>query len=181
MRVGGTTEIKVNVRLIAATNRTLLSAVQDGRLRPDLMYRLAVFPIRVPALRERGEDVKLLAHHFLDELNLHGCTNKKFSKQALDKIKSRNWSGNVRELKNYVHRAYILATDKLVFDDEPLFSGRIIVSANGILKFYAGTPLAVAQREIILATLQQFRGNKQITARTLGISLKTLYNRLKEY
>lgn len=181
MRVGGNTEIKVNVRLIAATNRTLLAAVQDGRLRPDLMYRLAVFPIRVPALRERGDDVKLLAHHFLDELNLHGSTDKKFSKQALDKIKSRNWSGNVRELKNYVQRAYILATDKLVFDDEPFFSGRKFVSANGILNFYAGTPLAVAQREIILATLQQFRGNKQIAARTLGISLKTLYNRLKDY
>jgi DNA-binding NtrC family response regulator len=182
LRVGGSTEVMVNVRLIAATNRALQTAVQDGSLRQDLMYRLAVFPIRVPPLRERGNDIELLAQHFLQELNKEAGTHKNFSKTALDKIKSHSWPGNVRELKNMVHRAYILANDTVMLD-EPLLTQSAIRPKliDGTLNFSVGTPLSEAQREIILATLQHFSGNKRLTAQALGISLKTLYNRLKDY
>lgn len=182
LRVGGSTEVQVNVRLIAATNRSLQTAVQDGSLRQDLMYRLAVFPIRVPPLRERGNDIELLALHFLQELNHQAGTCKKFSKSTLDKIKSHGWPGNVRELKNMVHRAYILSNDTVMLEEPiPPQSANKPILINGMLNFSVGTPLAEAQREIILATLQHFSGNKRLTAQTLGISLKTLYNRLKEY
>ena len=182
LRVGGSTEVKVNLRLIAATNRSLQRAVEEGSLRQDLMYRLAVFPIRVPPLRERGNDIELLAQHFLQDLNDQAGTHKHFSKSALDKIKNYGWPGNVRELKNRVHRAYILANE-IVLLEEPLqsqSSSRPML-VNGTLNFSIGTALADVQREIILATLQHFSGNKRLTAQALGISLKTLYNRLKEY
>jgi DNA-binding NtrC family response regulator len=181
-RVGGIDEVSVNVRLIAATNRSLLTAIEEGSLRQDLMYRLAVFPIRVPPLRERGNDIEMLALHFLRELNLQAGTSKHFSRHALDRIKSYSWPGNVRELKNTVHRAHILAGDVVTLD-EPLTgnANRKATLTNGCLNFSVGTPLAEAQRDVILATLRHFSGNKRATADALGISLKTLYNRLKEY
>lgn len=181
-RVGGSNEVSVNVRLIAATNRSLFKAIEEGSLRQDLMYRLAVFPIRVPPLRERGNDVEMLALYFLRELNDHGNTTKRFSRNALDRIKSGSWPGNVRELKNTVHRAYILAGDVVTLD-EPLTgnANRKVTLTNGCLNFSVGTPLAEAQRDIIVATLRHFSGNKRLTANALGISLKTLYNRLREY
>ena len=108
-RVGGNQEIQVNVRLIAATNRSLQEAVNQGLLRQDLMYRLAVFPIAVPPLRERGNDAELLAQHFLDELNDRAGTCKQFSRRSFERIRAYHWPGNVRELKNLVQRAYILS------------------------------------------------------------------------
>ena len=180
-RVGGSQEIDVDVRLIAATNRSLDDAVCEGRLRQDLMYRLAVFPIYVPPLRERGNDAELLAQHFLDELNYDASTHKQFTRRSLERIRNYRWPGNVRELKNLVHRAYILSSEAVTLD-EPASSGSgKTVMMNGRLNFAIGMPLAEAQREIILATLQHYQGNKRKTAEILGISLKTLYNRLREY
>ena len=182
LRVGGDEEVKVDVRLIAATNRDLESAVKQGNLREDLMYRLAVFPVRIPPLRERGTDIELLAQHFLHELNDKGGTEKVFSRSSLEVIRSYSWPGNVRELKNVVQRAYILASDTL--DVEECISDVSTKKATvheGYLNFFVGTPLADAQKEIILATLKHYSGNKRLTAEALGISLKTLYNRLKEY
>lgn len=182
LRVGGDEEVKVDVRLIAATNRDLESAVRQGNLREDLMYRLAVFPVRVPPLRERGSDIELLAQHFLQELNEKNNTQKTFSRSSLDVIRSYSWPGNVRELKNVVQRAFILATDTLNVEEciSDLSSKKPTLH-EGYLNFFVGTPLAEAQREIILATLKHYSGNKRLTAEALGISLKTLYNRLKEY
>jgi DNA-binding NtrC family response regulator len=182
MRVGGDEEVKVDVRLIAATNRDLETAVKQGNLRENLMYRLAVFPVRIPPLRERGIDIELLAQHFLDELNRKDNAHKLFSRGSLEVIRSYSWPGNVRELKNVVQRAYILATDTLNVEDcitDPTTKRPTI--HEGYLNFFVGTPLADAQREIILATLKHYSGNKRLTAEALGISLKTLYNRLKEY
>lgn len=182
MRVGGSDEVRVDVRLIAATNRDLETAVRQGSLREDLMYRLAVFPIRVPPLRERNGDVELLAHHFLQALNVKDNTRKSFSRQSLETIRSYSWPGNVRELKNVVQRAFILSSDILTIEDHlSELSARKPIMQDGFLNFSVGTPLADAQREIILATLKHFGGNKRLTAEALGISLKTLYNRLKEY
>jgi len=180
-RVGGNQEIQVNVRLIAATNRSLQEAVNQGLLRQDLMYRLAVFPIAVPPLRERGNDAELLAQHFLDELNDRAGTCKQFSRRSFERIRAYHWPGNVRELKNLVQRAYILSTGAVTLDEPTDSSHRPAMMINGMLNFMVGTRLVDAQREIILATLKHFQGNKQQAAKTLGISLKTLYNRLREY
>jgi DNA-binding NtrC family response regulator len=182
LRVGGDQEVKVDVRMIAATNRDLDAAVKQGNLREDLMYRLAVFPIRIAPLRERGSDIELLAHHFLHDLNEKENATKNFSRASLDVIRSYSWPGNVRELKNVVQRAYILATDTLNIEEciSDLSSKKPTVH-EGYLNFFVGTPLADAQKEIILATLKHYSGNKRLTAEALGISLKTLYNRLKEY
>ncbi len=180
-RVGGSEHVDVDVRLIAATNRPLLKALQEGRLRQDLMYRLAVFPVRVPPLRERGNDSELLARHFLAELNTTHGTDKRLSRQSVERLRHRPWPGNVRELKNLVCRAYILSGDTVEIDAPDVLPGIRTVLANGALNFLVGTPLADAQRELIMATLSHFSGNKQLTACALGISVKTLYNRLKEY
>jgi DNA-binding NtrC family response regulator len=182
LRVGGDEEVKVDVRLIAATNRDLESAVKQGNLREDLMYRLAVFPVRIPPLRERGADIELLAQQFLEALNEKENTSKTFSRNSLEVIRSYSWPGNVRELKNVVQRAFILSGDTL--DVEECISDLSVKKPTvheGYLNFFVGTPLADAQREIILATLKHYSGNKRLTAEALGISLKTLYNRLKEY
>jgi DNA-binding NtrC family response regulator len=182
MRVGGDEEVKVDVRLVAATNRDLEEAVKQGNLREDLMYRLAVFPVRVPPLRERGGDIELVAQQFLRELNEKEGAHKVFSRSSLEVMRSYSWPGNVRELKNVVQRAFILGTDTLDIEEciSDLTTRKPTVH-EGYLNFFVGTPLADAQREIILATLKHYSGNKRLTAEALGISLKTLYNRLKEY
>lgn len=182
MRVGGDQEVQVDVRLIAATNRDLEGAVRQGSLREDLMYRLAVFPMHIPPLRERGEDIEYLAHHFLRLLNEEAKARKTFSRASLEVMRAYSWPGNVRELKNVVQRAFILATDVLNIEDcITELSAKKPTEQDGYLNFFVGTPLADAQKEIILATLRHYSGNKRLTAETLGISLKTLYNRLKEY
>lgn len=182
MRIGGNGEVRVNVRLIAATNRDLDTAVRERNLRADLMYRLAVFPIRIPPLRERIGDVEALALHFLEQLNAKDDTQKVFARRSLDMIGSYSWPGNVRELKNVVQRAFILSTHTLTIDEcMANFSIRKPTLREGKLNFFVGTPLADAQRETILATLRHYSGNKRLTAEALGVSLKTLYNRLKDY
>jgi DNA-binding NtrC family response regulator len=182
VRVGGDEEVQVDVRLIAATNRDLEDALKQGNLREDLMYRLAVFPVRIPPLRERGDDIELLAQHFLQLLNEEAKTAKTFSRTSLEVMRSYSWPGNVRELKNVVQRAFILATDTLNIEDCITdLATKKPTEQDGYLNFFVGTPLAEAQREIILATLKHYSGNKRQTAEALGISLKTLYNRLKEY
>ncbi len=180
LRVGGSELVQVDVRLVAATNRSLHAAVQQGHLRQDLMYRLAVFPLRVPPLRERGTDIERLAQLFLDQLNEDAHTDKRFSRQALEHLRGHPWPGNVRELKNRVHRAYIMASGTVDMDAAPSAPARA-TAREGVLSFPVGMALADVQREIILATLRHFSGNKKLAADTLGISLKTLYNRLKAY
>ena len=115
-RVGGEHELRARVRVIAATNRDPQQAVREGQLREDLMYRLAVFPIQVPPLRERDGDAELLAEHFLRQLNEAEGTRKIFSRQAITIIRSHRWPGNVRELKNAVQRAYIMSDDVVDID-----------------------------------------------------------------
>ena len=178
MRVGGDGEIRTNVRVLAATNRDALDAVRDGRLREDLMYRLAVFPIVLPPLRERDGDTELLAEHFLQNLNVEGGMSKRFSRAALTTIRAYHWPGNVRELKNAVHRAFIMAEEFVELD----LSGLACPAVEGeCLRMPVGTSLAEMERQAIFATLDHCRGNKRRAAEMLGVSLKTLYNRLTAY
>ncbi|HLU19723.1 MAG TPA: sigma-54 dependent transcriptional regulator [Pusillimonas sp.] len=180
--VGGTEQKKVNVRIIAATNRDPKAAVQAHTFRSDLLYRLAVFPVRVPALRERKSDIPYLAQRFLNELNEQEGTKKVFAPDALFQLESYHWPGNIRELKNTVTRAFILADDEV---EIPQLSAnvqpRLPDVKHGLLKISVGTPLDSAQRAVIMATLDYYGGDKRRTAMALGISPKTLYNRLEEF
>jgi DNA-binding NtrC family response regulator len=177
-RVGGDGEIRSNVRIIAATNRDPHDAVKDGKLREDLLYRLAVFPINLPPLRDREGDAELLAEHFLQQLNMESGTEKQFSRAALVTIRTHQWPGNVRELKNAVQRAFIMADNEVDLD----LSGLACPAVEGeCLRVPIGTPLAEMERQAIFATLDHCGGNKRRAAEILGVSLKTLYNRLAAY
>ncbi len=182
-RVGASTELVCDVRVIAATSRCPLRAVQSGQLREDLLYRLAAFPVALPPLRSRGEDVELLAEHFLTELNAQGGTHKRLSTPARMILRQHNWPGNVRELKNCVAQAYILADT--VLEPAPLIQGaaRSAEAANDRerLDIRVGSRIHDMERSLIEATLDYFKGNKRRAADALGCSLKTLYNKLNGY
>jgi two-component system, NtrC family, response regulator AtoC len=177
-RIGGSESLTADVRVIAATNRKPDEAVAKGKLREDLLYRLNVFPIGLPPLRDRREDVDLLAEHFLALLNKEHDSSKEFTRPALNRLRSHGWPGNVRELKNLVHRAFILAEDHIGLDCLPL---GVQDTAGSSLNLKVGTSLGEAERRLILATLEEAEGDKKKAAEILGISLKTLYNRLNEY
>ena len=183
-RVGASTELTSDFRVIAATNRCPLQAVQKGQLREDLLYRLAVFPVALPPLRDRGDDVELLAEHFVDELNAQGRTQKRLSALARMMLKQHTWPGNVRELKNCIERAYILGDT--VLDLAPMLPGagaRCADQAADLerLNIRVGSRIYDMERSLIEATLDYFKGNKRRAADTLGCSLKTLYNKLNGY
>ncbi len=183
MRIGSYEEIQVDVRVIAATNRNPEHMVATQALREDLYHRLSVFPLELPPLRERGDDVILLAEHFLAALNRESRTHKVFAPQVLDAMRSYSWPGNVRELRNFVYRSFILA-DQTIQGDCIGFDMQFNAGGDGLsaeIVIPVGVPLAEAKRQLILATLKQCGGVKKMTAEVLGISLKTLYNRLAEY
>ena len=181
-RIGADEETEVKVRVVAATNRDPLEAVANGTLRSDLFYRLAVFPIHVPRLRERGEDIRLLANLFLAQLNEEEGNNKHFSKASYRLLNEYSWPGNVRELKNIVHRSYILADQELdiKLGINPA-KKNTSDQAEDCVTVQLGSKLADAEQRLICATLGHCGGNKTLTAEVLGVSLKTLYNRLNEY
>jgi DNA-binding NtrC family response regulator len=217
MRVGSTQSQEADVRVIAATNRVPQQAVANGKLREDLMYRLNVFPIELPPLRERLSDVALLAQHFLDGISAQEGQVKRFTAKALDRLGCHPWPGNVRELRNAVQRAYVMASGEEI-DEEwlprvqpattpapatpapaiaapaaaapvPLAADPVPAAAPAVAAVPAGDTvtlpigisMADAERQLIEATLKHHRYQKERTAAVLGISLKTLYNRLKEY
>jgi DNA-binding NtrC family response regulator len=178
-RVGGTEAVKVDVRIVAATSRRVDEAVAAGKLREDLYYRLNVFPIQLPPLRERGDDVELLAEKFLAELNQAEGTAKHFTRACLERLHRHSWPGNVRELQNVVRRAFILAEEDVGVDSLPLGVSEEMTAASLVTRI--GTSIAEAERRLILATLEHCDGNKRKAAGILKVSLKTLYSRLNEY
>lgn len=178
-RVGGDQELQAGCRIVAATNRHPEHAVSEGTLRADLLYRLAVFPLQVPPLRERGDDIDLLAERFLSELNEEYAQEKTFSAAFRAYLRSHEWPGNVRELKNTIHRAFILADDELPVCALELAADSAHPADK--LTIAVGTSIAEMERRLIQATLARCEGNKRHAARILGISLKTLYNRLNDY
>jgi transcriptional regulator with PAS, ATPase and Fis domain len=184
-RVGGTQEIQTDVRVIAATNRSPVQAVRDGSMREDLLYRLAVFPIVLAPLRERGDDVSLLAEHFLKELNGRNGADKQFGAAAGQTLREYHWPGNVRELKNAIERAFILCERELNLEPMNIHAvagERPTVRDDGTgIRVPIGSSLEQAERWLIEATLAHWAGNKNRAAKTLGCSLKTLYNKLAAY
>ncbi len=181
MRVGSTEPVQADVRIIAATNRAPERAVAEGRFREDLYHRLNVFPIRLPPLRERGGDIELLAQQFLSEMNRDEGTAKTFAPAALASLYAMPWPGNVRQLRNHVQRAYILADEVIEDVDAPPLVATAAAEEGGLVVVRVGTPLVEVERRVTMATLAQCGHVKRTAARILGISLKTLYNRLEAY
>jgi len=210
MRVGSTVSQEADVRIIAATNRLPHQAVALGRLREDLLYRLNVFPIELPPLRDRLSDLPLLAEHFLRGIGEQEGRRRRFSAAALEQLAGYHWPGNVRELRNAVQRAYVMAEGEEIDERwlptttdagrNPAAAGLnaapgpqpAAVQASVALAttpalmddsvvLPIGVSMAQAERALVLATLRHFNHHKERTAAVLGISLKTLYNRLKEY
>ena len=211
-RVGSTASVDTDVRVIAASNRPLQQAVDEGRLREDLLYRLNVFPIELPPLRRRLDDLPLLADHFLAGMcNTEGL-RKRFNPEAMQQLQRHDWPGNVRELRNAVQRAFVMAPGDVIDarwlpratrpeearhpDEAPLLAraaerpapdgpalngARAGGSDKVTISVTIGSAMADIERDVILATLRHYDHHKERVAAVLGISLKTLYNRLKEY
>jgi two-component system, NtrC family, response regulator HydG len=184
-RVGGTQEIKTDIRVVAATNRNVTEAVASRQLREDLMYRLAVFPLHAPPLRERAGDVPLLAEHFLGLLNRSNGTQKNFSPAFAAALRTYRWAGNVRELKNTIERSFIMADDVLEADlslSMPARAPEVSEQPRPAgLHVPLGSRLDEAERSLIEVTLAYCEGDKRRAAAVLGCSLKTLYNKLNSY
>ncbi len=181
-RVGSDDVLEGDVRIIAATNRVPMEAVAGGTLREDLHYRLEVFPLQVPSLRDRREDIEILANHFLAELNKTEGTEKVLAPDAIEALRGYSWPGNVRELRNVVQRSHIMAENTTIDSrDMPTDLGAQKQDSGPYLNVAVGATIADVERRLIFATLDQCEGTKEKAAEMLGISLKTLYNRLREY
>jgi DNA-binding NtrC family response regulator len=179
--VGGERDIPVNARVIAATNKDLGQAVSEGRFREDLYFRLMVLPIHVPPLRERHGDVRLLARHFLARYAHEHGTPPTFDPAVLDRLEEHLWPGNVRELKHTVLRAAIQCRRKEIVDTLPREFDHPPRWSSNLHELRAGMSIRDVERTLIESTLEHFGGNKKMAAEALGVSLKTLYNRLGEY
>jgi DNA-binding NtrC family response regulator len=186
-KVGGSKPLRTDIRLITATNKDLKAAVAQGTFREDLYYRVAVFMIKVPALRERTEDILPLVDHFLQRfVTLYGKPIMKIASSTLDRMTTLPWPGNVRQLENFLEQAVVLAegdtlTDRDLFAGD--FSSAIGTTANPALsgQFEPGLPLSEVERRHILRTLQKVHGNRTEAARLLQISVRCLQYKLKAY
>ncbi len=180
--LGGQTR-KVDVRIVAATNRNLAQDVKEGRFREDLYYRLNVITVEVPPLRYRKEDIPLLAEHFLGHFREK---NRKevlgFSRQAMELMMGYDWPGNVRELENAVERAMVLTRSEVIQpEDLPPAVRRAEPGPEGVLSFAIGTSLEEIERRVILETLRHTRGDKKLAAQLLGIATRTIYRKLEAF
>ncbi|MFT2090071.1 sigma-54-dependent transcriptional regulator [Paraglaciecola sp. 2405UD69-4] len=182
IRVGGVKEIPVNCRVVSATNRSMESIANDNVLREDIYFRLAVFPIAIPALCDRKEDIPLLAQAFLEELNLENGCEYEWNNGQLEKLTNFDWPGNVRELRHAVHRAFIMSDPSTKEIQLPSsFHSPFSLAKKQDKGVSAGQTIEDVEKELIRITLEQVEGNKTAAADMLGISTKTLYNRLHAY
>ena len=181
-RVGGGKERQVDVRVLAATNLDPEDAIARRRLRQDLYYRLNVFTVAMPPLRERAEDVSLLVQYFIRRFNdKHGTAVRGASPDVLERLTGFRWPGNVRELRNVVERAVILAREDWIERAHlPPYLRRAVAAAGGIT-VPAGATAAEAEKILILETLKRLDGNKSRAARELGLDVKTIRSKLKAY
>jgi two-component system, NtrC family, response regulator AtoC len=180
-RLGGSTPVAVDVRWVAATNRDLRTMTHEGTFREDLYHRLAVFPIRLPPLRERREDILPLAESLLAQLcTLAGrAEGPRLEDDAKALLKREDWPGNVRELRNALERAMILADGALIKTEHLWIEGRS--AADAPANTVGEGSLADLERQMILQTLAAVGGNRRLAATKLGIGLRTLYEKLKRY
>ncbi|MFZ4762751.1 MAG: sigma-54-dependent transcriptional regulator [Alphaproteobacteria bacterium] len=194
-RLGGNQPVKVDIRLIATSNRKLEDYVREGKFREDLYYRLNVVNLALPALRERPGDIKPLAEFFVKKYSkVNGFDEKTLSPETVKKLVAYQWKGNVRELENTMHRAVLLSPEDIVQPDAVMFSGQSLTSppveekpvdkkdaASSNNAAMVGRTVAEVERELIIDTLHHCLGNRTHAATILGISIRTLRNKLKEY
>jgi two-component system response regulator HydG len=181
-RLGGKVELEVDVRVLCATNRDLKSEIKAQRFREDLFFRLNVFQVALPPLRERREDVPILVQHFIEKFNSEsGKRVQGVHPDALEVLRNYEWPGNIRELKNAIERAVILCDGELILRDQlpPDMAGR--GPDKQAFRLPYGLTLDAVEKEYILGSLQRNGGNKARTAEILGVSEKTLYNKLNRY
>lgn len=179
-RVGGKEPIKIDVRIIATTNRDLKKECEKGNFREDLYYRLNVFPIKLPPLRERKEDIEVLSEHFLHKYNIKINKNiQGFEKQAMELLKNHYWKGNVRELENVIQRAVFMCQKNYISVNDIYFEENETKQAGNMGSFKGS--LKDIEKEMIFKTLAETGGNKTKAADILGITVRTLRNKLKEY
>lgn len=196
-RVGGKTPVPVDIRIIATSNRDLAASVRDGEFREDLLYRLNVVNLKVPALRARPKDILPLAEHFIKKYSeANGIAIKPLSEIARKQLETNPWPGNVRELENTLHRAVLLTTedeigvdsirmpdgsklDDLVADNNP--ATQAAMAAEAVTRSLVGRTVAQVEQDLILQTLEHCLGNRTHAANILGISIRTLRNKLKLY
>lgn len=192
-RVGGTAPVKVDIRVLATSNRDLDAAVADGVFREDLYYRLNVVTIHLPALRDRPSDIPVLARHFVDKFTeVNGLEDKVLSPEAMDKLRAHRWRGNVREMENTIHRAVLLSSGGVIAPDAITLTGssaqgddsladKAATAARGGAASLVGRTVAEVERDLIIDTLHHTLGNRTHAATILGISIRTLRNKLKQY
>src|SRR6202521_941215 len=185
-RLGSKTETPVDVRVLAATNKDPEQSVANGGMRQDLYFRLNVFHIHLPPLRDHKDDIPLLSEHILRDINAkHGKSVRGIGAEVLDIFMSHTWPGNIRELRNVLERAAIMSEKDLISRSSlPGEFGKVATKGPSDLssiKFPVGTTVDAMERELILQTLQATGNNKTRAAELLGVSLKTLHNKLKEY
>ncbi len=183
-RLGGKAEVEVDVRVLCATNRDLKQEIRAGRFREDLYFRLHVFTVHLPPLRERKEDIPLLVQHFIEKFtgetgkHVHGATS-----EAMAVLQAYAWPGNIRELRNTVERGMILVDGDMIGEEHlpPDMRPQAAGTGTAALQLALGIPLREVEKEYVLASLRRNGGNKARTAELLGISEKTLYNKLHRY
>lgn len=197
-RVGGKGPIKVDIRIIATSNRDLQESIREGSFREDLFYRLNVVNLALPALRERPADIVALAEHFAKKYAaVNGLEGKAISLEARRHLAKHRWTGNVRELENTIHRAVLLAMgpeidvaairlpDGSRLDASPApvdgLAAQAAATADAVSRTYVGQTVAAVEQELILNTLDHCIGNRTHAANILGISIRTLRNKLKQY
>ncbi|MDO9338404.1 MAG: sigma-54-dependent Fis family transcriptional regulator [Caulobacteraceae bacterium] len=195
-RVGGSKPVKVNIRILATSNRDLAQAVKEGTFREDLLYRLNVVNLRLPPLRERPGDIAALCDHFLKKYaKANGMPERPLAAEARRRLAAHRWPGNVRELENAMHRAVLLSTGPEIEefairlpDGQPLSPAPDVAVARGasmaaeaVSRTLVGQTVAEVEQQLILDTLSHCSGNRTHAATILGISIRTLRNKLKEY
>jgi len=193
-RIGGTKPVPVDLRILATSNRALPNAVAKGEFREDLYFRLNVVSLRIPALRERQQDILPLAQHFIAHFSrINDLPERKMTADAKRKLLAAPWRGNVRELENIIHRAVLLAEgpeitpDAITLDDDPQLyrqkdlAARVFDQAETMTRALVGKTVSDVEQGLILDTLDHCLGNRTQAARILGISIRTLRNKLNDY
>ncbi|WP_119309451.1 sigma-54-dependent transcriptional regulator [Cohaesibacter haloalkalitolerans] len=198
-RVGGTKPVPVDIRIIATSNRNLADEVRSGNFREDLLFRLNVINLQIPPLRERPQDIDLLAAHFADKYaQANGLPQRKLSQDCYRHLHACTWQGNVRELENTIHRAVLLATgveisaealrmpdgsrmDETIIGMASGPAAQAVIAAEGVTRTLVGRTVAEVEQDLILDTLDHCLGNRTHAANILGISIRTLRNKLKQY
>ena len=178
--VGGHQSVPIDVRIVCATNSDLTALVREGRFRADLYYRLAGATLRIPALRERPDDVEVLALHVLGELNASNGTRRRFAGGLVDRMRSHAWPGNVRELRNRVAALYHLTDGEVIDGQLPDTDGREAHAGGGTRLVTRVAPLREIEGAAIRLALQATKGDRREAARRLGISRSTLYVRIRD-